>query len=243
MKPLQHESLIPLYHQLIERLKNSIEKGHWTLGDKIPSENQLMEQFGVSRNTVKKAIEELVQEGILYRIQGKGTFVAKPKLQQSLMGFYSFSKVLKEKGLNPKDIILKIEEVKPNAKIKEALQLSENVNVIEMKRLRCAEDEPYILESSFIPKHVVTDIEQLKKVGEISLYDLFSQQFNTVVTRANEAFEPVLIRADESEYLQTEVGRPALLLERTAYDTNGIPVEFCISIVRGDRCRFYTELT
>ncbi|MEH7220488.1 GntR family transcriptional regulator [Bacillus toyonensis] len=243
MKPLQNESLIPLYHQLIERLKDSIEKGHWTLGDKIPSENQLMEQFGVSRNTVKKAIEELVQEGILYRIQGKGTFVAKPKLQQSLMGFYSFSKVLKEKGMNPKDIILKIEEVKPNAKIKEALQLSENVNVIEMKRLRCAEDEPYILESSFIPKHVVTDIEQLKKVGEISLYDLFSQQFNTVVTRANEAFEPVLIRADESEYLQTEVGRPALLLERTAYDTNGVPVEFCISIVRGDRCRFYTELT
>ncbi|MEI4828944.1 GntR family transcriptional regulator [Bacillus sp. FJAT-53711] len=243
MKPLQHESIIPLYHQLMERLKDSIEKGHWELGDKIPSENQLMDQFGVSRNTAKKAIEELVQEGILYRIQGKGTFVAKPKLQQSLMGFYSFSKVLKEKGLNPKDIILKIEEVKPTAKIKEALQLSEDVNVIEMKRLRCAEDEPFILESSFIPKHVVTDVKQLKKVGEVSLYDLFSQQFNTVVTRANEAFEPVLIRADESEYLQTEAGRPALLLERTAYDINGVPVEFCISIVRGDRCRFYTELT
>ncbi|WP_439022126.1 GntR family transcriptional regulator [Bacillus thuringiensis] len=243
MKPLQHESLIPLYHQLMERLKDSIEKGHWVLGDKIPSENQLMDQFGVSRNTAKKAIEELVQEGILYRVQGKGTFVAKPKLQQSLMGFYSFSKVLKEKGLNPKDIILKIEEIKPNVKIKEALQLSEDVNVIEMKRLRCAEDEPFILESSFIPKHVVTDIEQLKRVGEISLYDLFSQHFNTVVTRANEAFEPVLIRADESKYLQTEEGRPALLLERTAYDINGVPVEFCISIVRGDRCRFYTELT
>ncbi|MFK4333442.1 GntR family transcriptional regulator [Bacillus sp. RC240] len=243
MKPLQHESLIPLYHQLMERLKDPIEKGHWALGDKIPSENQLMDQFGVSRNTAKKAIEELVQEGILYRIQGKGTFVAKPKLQQSLMGFYSFSKVLKEKGLNPKDIILKIEEVKPNAKIKEALQLSDDVNVIEMKRLRCAEDEPFILESSFIPKRVVTDIEQLKRVGEISLYDLFSQHFNTVVTRANEAFEPVLIRSEESEYLQTEEGRPALLLERTAYDTNGVPVEFCISIVRGDRCRFYTELT
>ncbi|KQL32746.1 GntR family transcriptional regulator [Bacillus sp. FJAT-25509] len=243
MKPLQHESLIPLYHQLMERLKDSIEKGNWTPGDKIPSENQLMVQFSVSRNTAKKAIEELVQEGILYRIQGKGTYVAKPKLQQSLMGFYSFSKVLKEKGLNPKDIILKIEEVKPTVKIKEALQLSENMNVIEMKRLRCAEDEPFILESSFIPKHVVTDIEQLNKVGEISLYDLFSQQFNTMVTRAKEAFEPVLIRADESQYLQSEEGSPALLLERTAYNANGEPVEFCISIVRGDRCRFYTELS
>jgi GntR family transcriptional regulator len=243
MEPLQHESLIPLYHQLMERLKDSIEKGNWTPGDKIPSENQLMEQFGVSRNTAKKAIEELVQAGILYRIQGKGTFVAKPKLQQSLMGFYSFSKVLKEKGLNPKDIILKIEEVKPTAKTREALQLGEDEHVIEMKRLRCANNDPYILESSFIPKGVVSDPEQLKNVGEISLYDLFLQQFNIVVTRAKEAFEPVLIRADESEYLQTEEGSPALLLERTAYDSEGLPVEFCISIVRGDRCRFYTELT
>ncbi|WP_163100150.1 GntR family transcriptional regulator [Peribacillus alkalitolerans] len=243
MEPLKHESIIPLYHQLMERLKGSIEKGHWAPGDKIPSENQLMDQFGVSRNTSKKAIEELVQEGILYRVQGKGTFVAKPKLQQSLMGFYSFSKVLKENGLNPKDIILKIEEVTPTAKIREALQLGEDERVIEMKRLRCANNEPYILESSFIPKHVVSDQDQLKKVGEISLYDLFSQQFNIVVTRAKEAFEPVLIRADEKDYLQTEEGRPALLLERIAYDITGIPVEFCISIVRGDRCRFYTELT
>jgi GntR family transcriptional regulator len=243
MEPLQHDSLIPLYHQLMERLKDSIDRGNWTPGDKIPSENQLMDQFGVSRNTAKKAIEELVQAGILYRIQGKGTFVAKPKLQQSLMGFYSFSKVLKEKGLNPKDIILKIEEVKPTANIREALQLREDEHVIEMKRLRCANDEPYILESSFIPKGVVSDKDQLKKVGDISLYDLFSQEFNIVVTRAKEAFEPVLIRADESEYLQTEEGRPALLLERTAYDSEGSPVEFCISIVRGDRCRFYTELS
>lgn len=243
MKPLQQNSVIPLYHQLMERLKESIERESWKPGDKIPSENQLMDEYGVSRNTAKKAIEELVQEGILYRIQGKGTFVAKPKLQQSLMGFYSFRKVLKENGLNPKDIILKIEEVKPSKKIMNALQLDGNENVIEMKRLRCANNEPFILESSFIPKSVVTDMEQLKKVGEISLYDLLAQQFNVVVSRAKEAFEPVLIRADESEYLQTKDGRPALLLERIAYDSAEQPVEYCRSIVRGDRCRFYTELT
>jgi GntR family transcriptional regulator len=243
MKPLQQNSVIPLYYQLMDRLRELIEKENWKPGDRIPSENQLMDEYGVSRNTAKKAIEELVQEGILYRIQGKGTFVAKPKLQQSLMGFYSFSKVLKENGLHPKDIILKIEEVKPSRKIIDALQLDENENVIEVKRLRCANDDPYILESSFIPKSVVTDIEHLKKVGEISLYDLFAQQFKVVVSRAKEAFEPVLIRAEESGYLQTKEGRPALLLERIAYDTVERPVEFCISIVRGDRCRFYTELT
>lgn len=240
---MQSESVIPLYYQLKERLKESIDGGRWVPGDKIPSENQLMDQYSVSRNTAKKAIEELVQEGALYRIQGKGTFVAKPKLQQSLMGFYSFSKVLKEKGMNPKDIILAIKEVTPTSKVKEGLQLTNDENVIEMKRLRCADDEPYILESSFIPKSIIPDMEKLKQVGQISLYDLLEQEFNVVVSRAKEAFEPVLIRADESEYLQTKEGLPALLLERTAYDAKGLPVEFCQSIVRGDRCRFYTELT
>jgi GntR family transcriptional regulator len=243
MKPLQNDSVIPLYHQLKERLKDSIDSGLWKQGDQIPSENQLMNEYSVSRNTAKKAIEELVQEGLLYRIQGKGTFVAKPKLQQSLMGLYSFSKVFKEKGLEAKDIILNIREVKPSPEITKELQLTDNENVIELKRLRCVGDDPYIIESSFFPKRVISDINLLKQVGEISLYDLLEQKFNIVVKRAIEAFEPVLIRPEETEYLQTEAGKPALLLERTAYDKDGKPVEFCHSIVRGDRCRFYTELT
>lgn len=243
MKPLQHESVIPLYYQLKERLEESIESGHWLPGDKIPSENQLMDQYNVSRNTAKKAIEELVQEGALYRIQGKGTFVTKPKLEQSLMGFYSFSKVLKEKGMNPKDIILAINEVKPTSKVKDGLQLSDDENVIEMKRLRCAGEDPYILESSFIPKSIIPSTEKLRRVGQVSLYDLLAEEFDIIVTKAKEAFEPVLIREEESKYLQTEEGLPALLLERIAFDRRGLPVEFCQSIVRGDRCRFYTELS
>ncbi|WP_279389205.1 GntR family transcriptional regulator [Scopulibacillus darangshiensis] len=243
MEPLEHGSFIPLYHQLKDRLKKSIDSGSWETGDKIPSENQLMDQYNVSRNTAKKAIEELVQEGILYRIQGKGTFVAKPKLEQSLMGFYSFSKVLKDQGMNPKDIILKVNETEPDPKVREALQLDEGETVVEMKRLRCANDEPFILESSYLPKRVVSDLNQLDNVGQVSLYDLLEQKFNVVVSRAKEAFEPVLIRKEESRYLKTEEGLPALLLERIAYEVNGTPVEFCRSIVRGDRCRFYTELT
>lgn len=145
--------------------------------------------------------------------------------------------------MNPKDIIIDIREVKPGAKIKEGLQMKNDSNVIELKRLRCANDEPFILESSFFTKETVPDMTKLNEIGSISLYDLLDQQFNVVVTRAKEAFEPVLIRADESKFLQTKEGLPALLLERTAFDKEGKPVEFCRSIVRGDRCRFYTELT
>ena len=243
METLKHDSIIPLYHQLKEILKNSIDSGQWKNGDKIPSENQLMDQYEVSRNTAKKAIEELVQDGVLFRVQGKGTFVAKPKLEQSLTGFYSFSKVMKDKGMHPKDIILKIEEVDPSTKVIQALNLKDGERVIEMQRLRCANDEPIILESSFIPKRIVDDIDQLKNVGQISLYDMLEQEYQITVSSAKEAFEPVLVRANESAHLETKEGRPALLLERTAFDVTGVPVEFCRSIVRGDRCRFYTELT
>ncbi|MDQ0252725.1 GntR family transcriptional regulator [Evansella vedderi] len=243
MMQLQHNSVIPLYHQLKEILKASIDNGIWNPGDKIPSENELMSQYEVSRNTAKKAIEELVQDGILYRVQGKGTFVSKPKLEQSLTNFYSFSKVLKEKGMNPSDTLLNIENVFPTSKMKEALELSDGESVIEIKRLRSANKEPFILESSFLPSKFIKDIHVLNRIGTISLYDLLDEEFNITVSRAKEAFEPVLIRDNESNYLETEVGKPALLIERIAYTDKGVPIEFCKSIVRGDRCRFYTELT
>ena len=242
MKPLDQGSVIPLYHQLKQRLDARIRAGEWKPGDKIDSENSLMDIFHVSRNTAKKAIEELVQEGILHRIQGKGTFVSRPKFEQSLTGFYSFSRVLREKGLHPTDRVLEVKEVEPSATVRGGLQLPLGEKVIEMKRLRCADGEPIILESSFMPKSVIQDMSVLYEVGTSSLYDLLDERYDVTVVRAKEAFEPVLIREGESILLETEVGKPALLLERTAYDTNDQPVEFCISIVRGDRCRFYTEL-
>ncbi|CAM3229217.1 GntR family transcriptional regulator [Filibacter tadaridae] len=242
MKPLDQGSVIPLYHQLKQRLDARIRAEEWKPGDKIDSENSLMDIFHVSRNTAKKAIEELVQEGTLYRIQGKGTFVSRPKFEQSLTGFYSFSRVLREKGLHPTDQVLEVREVEPSAIVRAGLQLPLGENVVEMRRLRCADGEPIILESSFMPKSVIQDISVLYEVGTSSLYDLLDERYGVTVVRAKEAFEPVLIREGESVLLETEVGKPALLLERTAYDTNGEPVEFCISIVRGDRCRFYTDL-
>ncbi|MBD7908229.1 GntR family transcriptional regulator [Sporosarcina gallistercoris] len=242
MKPLEQGSIIPLYYQVKQRLDARIKSGEWRPGDKIDSENQLMTVFNVSRNTAKKAIEEMVQEGTLFRIQGKGTFVSHPKFEQSLGGFYSFSQVLKEKGFNPSDIVIEVDEVEPPAAVIEGLQLAADENVVMMKRVRCADGEPIILEASYMPKSIVQNKEDLFEVGVTSLYGLLASRYGVTVVRAKEAFEPVLIREQESEYLKTEVGKPALLLERTAYDTHDTPVEFCISIVRGDRCRFYTDL-
>lgn len=240
-RELDQHSVIPLYHQLKEIIKENIERGDWAPGDKIPSENELRYDYHISRNTAKKAIEDLVQLGVLNRIQGKGTFVSQPKLEQPLMGFYSFSKVMKEMGMAPTDIILHMIESTATSRIANKLMIDEGDALIELKRLRCANGEPVILETSYIPEYLVRGIEQ-DNVKNTSLYDVMESDFGIIVTKAKEVFEPVLIRDYESEYLQVKEGYPALLLERTAYERNGKPVEFCHSIVRGDRCRFYTEL-
>lgn len=242
VEKLDAASFVPLYQQLKEIMIENIDKGVWNPGDKIYSEQQLSEQFEVSRNTAKKAIEDLVQEGILYRIQGKGTFLSHPKIEQSLSAFYSFSQVLKEKGLKPKDIILEVSVEKATHKIAKALQISKGEEVIMLRRLRCANEEPIILEYSYFPKTRIEDIDKLSLVGEMPLYDVLRTEFGIIVNSAKETFEPILIREEEEQYLDVELGSPALLLERTAYDLSKQPVEFCKSIVRGDRCKFYTEL-
>lgn len=239
---LDPSSYVPLYQQLKEFIIDKIERQEWHPDDRIYSENQLFEMFDVSRNTAKKAIEDLVQEGILYRIQGKGTFVSHPKIEHSLSAFYSFSQVLREKGLNPKDIIIDVTKEKATRKIAKALQIAEGDEVVVLQRLRCANDEPIIFETSYLPKTKISDMEKLKNVGESPLYDILRDAFKVYVTSAKETFEPILIREEEQQHLHVETGSPALLLERIAYDQTDKPVEFCKSIVRGDRCKFYTEL-
>lgn len=240
-KSLNPGSVIPLYHQLKEILKENIESGVWKPGDRIPSENELRKQYDVSRNTVIKALEELVQEGLLRREQGRGTFVSSPKISHSLTGFYSFSNVLRANGLEPKDVILGLEKRIAKPSIARHLKLTGSQEVWVLKRLRCAGEEPIMLETSHLPQNRVLRVDQADLENR-SLYDYLEQKHDILVTRAKEIFEPVLIRDYESRYLRVPEGYPALLLDRIAYDSQGRPVEFCRSIVRGDRCRFYTEL-
>lgn len=240
-KSLDYESYIPLYQQLKEKIEEKIELEEWMLGDKILSENDLREMYQISRNTVQKALDELVQEGVLERRRGRGTFVAKPKIDQPLTGFYSFSKIIASQGMKPRDIILSIESEIVNYKVAGKLQINEDDNIIALRRLRTANEEPIILETSYLPKRLVPEL-RTADLKSLSLYNLLEKKFNIFVVKAKETFEPVIVRESESGLLQIDSGSPGLLLDRIAYDSNGNVVEYCRSIVRGDRCRFYTEL-
>ena len=238
--PLDEKSFVPLYYQLIEELRENIENGEWPPNSLIPSETELCERYKVSRGTVRQALSQLVQEGLLYRKQGKGTFVAEPKITQQLNKFYSFAQDMREKGLKPSSLLLQKGKILPDSYIKNILGLKEKEMVYKIMRLRLADEEPLILETSYLVEELFPDLDK-EDVEKISLYDLIIKKYRVKITRAKETFEPILVDRFEAEKLKIPVGSPALLVKRIAY-TAGIPFEFRKSVVRGDKCSYSVEL-
>jgi len=237
---LDEKSPVPLYYQLTEKLRKNIESGEWTPHSLIPSETELCEKYGVSRGTVRQALSQLVQEGLLYRKQGKGTFVAEPKITQQLNRFYSFAQDMRERGLKPSSKLLQNEKILPDSYIKNVLGLKENEMVYKIMRLRLANQEPLILETSYLVEELFPDLDR-EDIEKVPLYDLIIKKYRVKITRARETFESILVDRFEAEKLKIPIGSPALLVKRITY-TTGIPFEFRKSIVRGDKCSYSVEL-
>ena len=238
--PLDEKSFVPLYYQLTEELRENIENGEWPPNSLIPSETELCEKYKVSRGTVRQALSQLVQEGLLYRKQGKGTFVAEPKITQQLNRFYSFAQDMREKGLRPSSLLLQKEKILPDSYIKNILGLKEEEMVYKIMRLRLADEEPLILETSYLVEELFPDLDK-EDVEKVPLYDIILKKYRIKITRAKETFEPILIDEFEAKKLKIPVGSPALLVKRITY-TTGIPFEFRKSVVRGDKCSYSVEL-
>jgi GntR family transcriptional regulator len=232
---------IPLYHRIKEDLLDRIKGGQAQPGDRIESELELMERYGVSRATVRQALGQLVAEGYLEIRRGLGTYVAVPKLQQGLLGMYSFSREIERLGMRPGTRVLELAAEPASRAVATTLGIPPGDAVAAIRRLRSADDEPMMLETSWLPERrfpglVTLDFEHRR------LYDVLLGEYGVRPARAREEFEPVLLTSEEAHLLGKHAGDPGLLLERIAYDPDGRPIEFCRSIVRGDRCRYFVEL-
>ncbi|NLA59151.1 MAG: GntR family transcriptional regulator [Firmicutes bacterium] len=238
---LDNNNVIPLYHQLKQILREKVESGEWRPNDMIPSEAQLARQYGVSRATTRRAVDDLTREGLFYRQHGKGTFVSPPNIVQGLSRFYSFSRDMENKGLRPRSKVLHLHEGKADPKVRKALRLEEGATVYELRRLRLAGDEPIILETSWLPAELFPGLIA-KDLESQRLYDLMEKVYGVRPVNAEEYFEPICVDEYESQMLGVPIGAPALLLHRMTFDEKERPVEVCKSIVRGDKCRYYVRL-
>lgn len=237
---LNEVSRLPLYVQLKELIKEKIEKGEWKINDKIPSERDLEKDYDVSRMTVRKAIIELVNEDILIRKQGKGTFVKELRIEQDLVKLKSFTQEMRLRGLNPSTRVIDAVEILPDIDVRNKLKLNLGENAFVLKRLRLANDEPMAYEVSYLAEKFCSGL--FNRNLNQSLYQVLTKEFNIQLNYAMQSLEAGIASIKEAELLNIAENDPILILERLTIDGQERPIEFVKSIYRGDKFKFLVRL-
>lgn len=222
--------------ELVDRIKTNVYK----IGDQFPTEKELCKEFNVSRTTVRIALSHLVTEGYLVRQRGKGSFVAEPKVHQTLsMTEHGYNQQLKVQGKDGRIELKKIEVVPANDKMQKLFNLNESDPVQKIKRVRSANDEVTQYEIAYIPWALAPAIE--KSHVERSLYQSLREHYNIEIAKTIELLEIRLADKDVSHYLECEIGQPCFYIETIAEDSNGKVIEFSRSYFRGDKTNFKIE--
>lgn len=234
---LDRRSFKPIYFQLSELVQNQIEDGELLPGDRLPSERDLMTQFGISRNSVRLAIEYLIKAGLAYRVPAKGTFVASGKMRYGLFGLISFSEDMQRRGLQPGSRILDFSVITPSPRIGQVLQLTPEQQVFKIDRLRLANGDPMALNTSYISQHLCPHLSQAD-LETTSLYKVLEEKYSLQLWRSERVVEPVIARDYEVEMLQVQPGSSLLLVEGTTYLVEDRPIEYVKIIYRSDRFQF-----
>jgi GntR family transcriptional regulator len=242
VRMLDSNSPIPLYHQLKAFIVEQIASGAWKPGDRVPSENSLGTQFLVSRTTVRQALGDLVNQGLLSRAQGRGTFVSQPRIQQPLSRLTGFSQDMLARRQQPSSRLISMESIQAPASVAAALGLTPDQHILMLRRLRLANDVPMAIECSYLSFPGCERLLQ-EDLTHQSLYQTLSQKLNIHPSRATQEMEAVACPSEEARYLGIRKGSPVLHMLRTTFDQHGRPFEQNESFYRGDRYIFYTELT
>lgn len=237
---LDKQSHVPMYVQIEEELKRQINDGEFPIGTAIPSERELTELFGVSRMTVRQSITNLVNEGLLHREKGRGTFVASPKVEQPLNGLTSFTEDMKARGMAPSNKVIHFGKGLPEPDIAGELHLVAGEEVFTVERIRYANEKPMALERTYIPVKLFPDLSERDLAG--SLYSLIEQQQQLAISHASQRMEASLVKKEEAALLQIGMPAPVLMIERVSYLANGVPFEVVRSSYRADRYKFITEI-
>ena len=241
MKNLSRSSKVPLYFQLYEILGDGIRDGVWQPEEMLPTENDLVQQYQLSRATVRQAFEMLVNEGRVYRRQGQGTFVSKPAFEQSLNRIVSFWDDMKQRGLKPGTKVLENELVLASDDVVDQLEVEPGEELASLVRLRLADDEPLSVEHSLLVHRFCPGILG-QDYANRSLRKMLADEFNLHIKSARQRIRAVPATSSLAELLEIDVSAPLLHIERVSYTEEGTPIEYLRINLRGDRYTFHSEL-
>ncbi|WP_254715292.1 GntR family transcriptional regulator [Actinomadura sp. NAK00032] len=209
------------------------------VGDALPSERRLAADLGVSRPTLRQAIDGMVAEGLLDRRHGSGTYVAEPRIAVSLT-MTSFTEDMIRRGMKPGGRVLSFRTETAGARIGRRLALSPEEEVFTIRRLRLADEATMAIETLYMPRSLMPGLRRHDLEGR-SFYDLL-RGAGIVIASGTETIEPTVTTAEEAAELGVPVHMPAFLFERITRDPGGRPLEYVRSLYRGDRYRLELDL-
>jgi GntR family transcriptional regulator len=237
IQPLDRDASMPLYLQLASLLRGRIESGEWKPGQKIPSENELNRLYGVSRMTARQVLAQLVNEDLLFRVQGKGTFVAHRKISTRSPAYMGIREQLEGMGYAVDTKVLANRIVRADERVARALRIVHGERVHEIRRLRLLpDDEPISLHVSYVPERLAPHIDADDLVAR-QLCVVLEEDHGLRMSKVSESLESTLPTAQEARTLKIRRTTPLLLLTHEIADPAARLFEFSRILFRGDKLR------
>jgi len=231
---LDKNSPIPLYYQLVETIRDRITAGELKPGEQLPGERELGEQYGISRMTVRQALQYLIREEALIAKQGLGTFVAEPKLSYDPLHVLGFTEDMMRRGADATSRVIEQALVEPPASIAAQLTMRPNERATRIVRLRLSDGVPMLLETVYVPAKRFIGLDRANLTKQ-SLYRLMRDRYGVRLAGARHTLEAVQANDYESELFGVQSCLPMILLQGVTYDEDDQPVECFKAVYRGDR--------
>jgi len=213
----------PLYLQVKEDIMGRLNNGEWSEGEYIPTENDFINHYKISRGTIRRALGEIESDGIIERCPGKGTIVSRQRIKPELLKISSFSQDMVLRGMKPKSITVDLDFQIPPKRVQEELKLSSGEKVWRIKRLRLADDEPMGIQDLYIPPDLKFSARDLQNIQ--SYYECLEREFNLKPIYCNENLTATIANETEAELLMIEIGDPLIIIWRTTFSDNNYPIE------------------
>jgi GntR family transcriptional regulator len=225
---------VPFYEQIVAQVRTLIKDGGILEGQTFYSEGEVARLLGISKMPVRQAFQKLRSEGLLVIERGKKPVIGSGKLPWNFQELRGFSEEMRRRGLQPSAKVLSLELREPDAEVVQALRLAQGERAYRLKRLRYVDGEPVAVVTSYLPVSVFPGIDKQDLEGQ-SLYYIFEHIYRQPLQRAEEVIGAAAVNAEDAHVLQARVGSPVLLIKETTYGDRETPIEFSVSVLRGDR--------
>ncbi|BFM35393.1 GntR family transcriptional regulator [Acinetobacter towneri] len=226
-EPTSKTSQLPLYEQVKGQLQQKIQSGEYPALSQLPSENELSELFSVSRITIRQALHKLSQDGLIFKVHGKGTFVSKPKAYQNITQLQGFAEAMSSSGHHILNEVLSIEFIEAPLKVTSKLKLAVRSQVAEIKRVRLLNNEPVSYELTYLPAEIGLQLQN--KQVDLRVSDIFTaieQDLSIPLGYADLNIDAIQADDELAQLLSVDIHTPILRVERLTHDANEHPIDY-----------------